>query len=138
MEPGAIEQAWVWVGREIAAFGLRWLVVGVLVLAFSGCFGKRYRDMKSQLSTLEAARAQPSQTINVNIGDIIARVAQDVPSHHVPKRRVAEYIPNDKIIRVGTKNGAMEIRLSDEEKTVEDVLQVLSKLEALKSLDDCQ
>ena len=115
MEPGAIEQAWSWLGREIAAFGLRWLVVGVLVLAFSGWFGKRYRDMKAQhrdmksrLSTLEAARAQPSQTINVNIGDIIARVAQEVPSHHVPKRRVAEYIPNAKIVRVGTKNGAME------------------------------
>ena len=63
MEPGAIEQAWSWLGREVAAFGLRWLVVGVLVLAFSGWLGKRYRDMKAQhrdmksrLSTLEAAR----------------------------------------------------------------------------------
>ena len=137
MEPGAIEQVWAWLGREFVAFGFRWLVVGlvvgIVVLAFNGWFGKRYRDMKSQLSTLEA---KPNQTINVNIGNVEKKISEEDPSHPVPKDRVAEYIPADKILRIGTKTGPVEIRLWDEQKTVEDVLRVLSKHVELKSLDD--
>ena len=150
MDPGAIEQAWAWLGREIVAFGFRWLVVGIVVLGFGGWLGKRYRDMKvqhrdmkvqhrgmkSRLSTLEAARAQPNQTINVNIGDAAKKISEEDPSHPVPKGRVAEYITDDKILRIGTKTGPMEIRLWDERKTVEDILRVLSKHVELKSLDD--
>lgn len=28
------EQAWAWLGREVAEFGIRWIIVGVLMLGF--------------------------------------------------------------------------------------------------------
>lgn len=72
---------WEWLGREIAAFGLRWIVVGTAMLGFSGWFGWRYREMRSQTRTmkeriaaLEAKSSAP--VVNVNLG--AAPLAGDV------------------------------------------------------------
>lgn len=51
-------QVWAWLGNEIAAFGVRWVVVGIAILGFGGFFGWRYREMKRQVAALETAVSQ--------------------------------------------------------------------------------
>lgn len=55
-----INQVWNWLGSELAAFGVRWAIVGVIVVLFSGFIGKRYKAllaenkaMKQRISDLE-------------------------------------------------------------------------------------
>ena len=46
--------AWTWLGNEIAAFGVRWLVVGIAMFGFGGWFGWRYREMKRDNAAMKA------------------------------------------------------------------------------------
>ena len=54
---------WVWNGikcghllsKEIAAFGVRWVFVGILILVSGGFLGLRYRALKAQVAALETA-----------------------------------------------------------------------------------
>ena len=136
MEPGTIVQVWAWLWQEIATYGVRWFVEGIVVAVLGGWWYWGGRNVGRRLAALESEKKLPSQTINMNIGDVAKKISQEDPGHPAPKGRVAEYIPDDKILRIGTKTGPMEIRLWDERKTVEDVLRVLSKHAELKSLDD--
>jgi len=53
--------AWTWFGREIAEFGVRWVIIAMFALGFGGWFGKRYRDMKREVAELRRAiEAQPA------------------------------------------------------------------------------
>ena len=62
MELEWVRSAWLWLGNEIAAFGLRWIVVGVVVLGFGGFIGSRYRHLKNEIANLKSAQSQPSST----------------------------------------------------------------------------
>ncbi len=46
------EQAWLWLGEEDLGFGLRWMIVAVLVLGFGGWIGTRYRAMRLDVENL--------------------------------------------------------------------------------------
>ena len=50
-------QVWEWLGTEIAAFGVRWLMVLVAMVGFGGFLGRRYKEMKRRIETLEARGA---------------------------------------------------------------------------------
>ena len=43
----------MWAGHELAAFGVRWVLVVLAVVGFSGFFGRRYRSMKKRIAELE-------------------------------------------------------------------------------------
>ena len=63
-----IKDAWLWFGKETAEFGLRWLLVVVVMLGFGGFFGRRYRSMRADIAALKA-QDRPSglnQTFNFN------------------------------------------------------------------------
>ena len=130
------DQAWTWLGVEVVKHGFRWLVVMAIMLGFGGWFGQRYWEMKKRLTALEKTFGVSPVNVTVNVGDVIKKIGRENPSYPVLQGNVAHHIPADKIVRVGTKLGAMEIRLWDEEKTVEDVLKVLSKNGVLTTLDD--
>ncbi len=71
MEPNDIKDAWGWFGKEIAEFGLRWLVVvalsGVLSVLGILLFGRNY---KKRIADLEGKLEQQSPvTVNVNQGE---------------------------------------------------------------------
>ena len=61
------QDAWVWFIQEVAAFGLRWLVVGVLAMLGVLLFGRNY---KRRIAALEARASMPAinNIINFNTG----------------------------------------------------------------------
>ena len=133
------QQAWLWLGNEIAVFGVRWLFFVVVMIGFSGWFGWRYREMSRELAELKANRGQPV----INIKNVVASETdkakppkQPAPSVPDTTKSVAKHIPHDRIVRVGTKAGPMEIRLWDEAKTIEDITVVLYKNDVIASLDE--
>ena len=97
-------------------------------------FGRRY---KRRISALEAK--QPTQ-INVNVSGAavdyppLPRAAPPEPLEEV-KFNVAQHIPGEDILHVGTKYGRAAIRLNHK-KTVEDILDVLSRNGVLQSLEE--
>ena len=54
------QDAWAWLVREVAAFGLRWLVVGALAMLGTLLFGRGY---KRRLTALEAKPSESTQVI---------------------------------------------------------------------------
>lgn len=56
MELG-VEQVWAWIGKEIAAFGLRWLVVLVIFFGFGGFIGRRYKELKREIASLRGSQS---------------------------------------------------------------------------------
>ncbi len=63
METEWAKSAWLWLGNETAAFGLRWLVVAVAMVGISGFIGWRYRELKREIAALRGS-ASPV-TVNV-------------------------------------------------------------------------
>lgn len=137
MDQTLFQQAWLWVGNEFIAFGVRWIVVGMVMLGFGGWIGLRYRELKREVAELKDARNSPP--VQIYVGDIPRdRIKQSSYRHdsNVVRGNVAKHIPDDKIVRIGTKAGPMEIRLWDENKTVKDLMTVLHKNGVLESLDE--
>ena len=135
-DPTWFERAWLWLGNEIAVFGVRWLFFVVALLGFSGWFGWRYREMKRELADLKVGQGQP--IINVNVGNEVEKAktqTQLKPGVPNTTKNVAQHIPHDRMIWVGTKAGPMEIRLWEEAKTTEDIMMVLYRNDAIASID---
>lgn len=67
------DQLWTWIGNEIAAFGLRWGVVAILVLVSGGFLGVRYRKMNRRMKKLEMKVSEIQSTTvihnNVNVAN---------------------------------------------------------------------
>ena len=53
METPFFEDFWAWLGKEIVEFGLRWLIVAIIMLGFGGFIGWRYRWIKNQITALK-------------------------------------------------------------------------------------
>ena len=85
----AFKDLWQLLGREMAEYGLRWAVVGVVVLGFGGFFGRRYRNMRrdnrnmqERLRTLEGEvrdlRNRPSSPVAIHMPNSEHREAPPV------------------------------------------------------------
>ena len=65
------KDAWLWLGKEAAEFGFRWLAVAAVMLGFGGFFGRRYRSMKKSIAELEdQARSPGIDTAVIFEGDV--------------------------------------------------------------------
>lgn len=134
-------QAWDWLGGEIAEFGIRWLLVTVVMLGFGGWFGWRYRELKRDVANLKAAAAKTEKApnITVNVGD---QTKQVLPPASGATGTVAEYVPNRNVVRINTKAGLMEIRTWygehawQDDRMTEDVLRILDRNGVLRPLDN--
>ena len=62
-------QVWAFIVKEIAAFGVRWVFVGILILASGGFLGLRYRALKAKVEALE--RDFRSTTVIYNNAHIV-------------------------------------------------------------------
>ena len=63
----AFSGTWAWFGREIAEFGVRWVVAALLALGFGGWFDKRYRDLKREVADLkQAMEAQSAAAVQAD------------------------------------------------------------------------
>lgn len=102
------------------------LVAGVLGTLM---FGRRYKE---RMAALEAKASAP--VVNVNIGEAVERALGNHSPRPGTTRRVAEYLPDRMTLRVGTKVGDAEIRLEDGKQAVEDILQLLGRLNATAPL----
>ncbi len=82
------EQAWLWLGREIATFGLRWLVVALLMFGFGGWYGRRYRALKNEVAALhrEIAELKAEQARGVRAVEITVNKPVQQPSQPEPVR----------------------------------------------------
>ena len=56
------DQVWAWIGNEIAEFGVRWILVGLAMLAFGGFIGRRYTEMKRRVAALETTVSEDRGT----------------------------------------------------------------------------
>ena len=59
-------QVWAFIVKEIAAFGVRWVFVGILILVSGGFLGLRYRALKAQVAALETADRGSTTVIHNN------------------------------------------------------------------------
>ena len=57
MELAWAEQVWAWIGKELAVFGLRWLVVLAILLGFGGFIGRRYKELKREIGALRGSQS---------------------------------------------------------------------------------
>ena len=87
-------QAWMWLGHEIAEFGLRWLVVVSIMLGFGGWFGRRYRETSRRLADLETkAVGDKGRTVsieNLTISKPTTQVSQPEPVRTAQKMHVRD------------------------------------------------
>ena len=62
LAPMGWDQLWSWIGKEISTFGLRWIVLLIMGIVFSGWFGRRYKEMKRRVSELESEKGSKANT----------------------------------------------------------------------------
>ena len=99
---------------------------------------KRLGEAEKKIAELEKRAIQVH--VNVNVGDGVANIDRKPRTAALPRPNsadvqynVAEHKPDKDIVRIGTTLGPMTVRLNHK-KTVEDVLQILSKHNILTSL----
>lgn len=108
-----------------AAIRILWALCGGLLTMF-GFWGMRRRIRK-----LEEQQQRP---VVVNVGPGAAQ-PKPLPNPSGASGTVAEHLPKDRIVRVGTKAGPMEIRLSETDWLTEDVCRILDRNGVLAPLD---
>lgn len=126
------EQAWEALGREVAEFGLRWIVVVLIAFAFGGFFGRRWRSMNRDINELRQRAGSINQSVSVNIPSNEDDSAYDFRRLKNP---VGEYDAGMKVLLVATKAGPRRIRFDDQRNTMEDIYATLSKNRVLVELD---
>ena len=106
---------WPWIGNEIAAFGARWIVVGVAVFGFGGWFGWRYREMKRDISDLKrhAQSRQPAAS-SIHFAPVF-NIGQREPNGP------CVYDPHERTVWFGTEHGDMPVRFHDAETVMDDI-----------------
>ena len=123
------------VGLYIAALiigGGAGAVLGTLM------FGRRY---KQRIAALEArlSSAPATQTVTINMppdaGNQTQKTSTTRPASSGVKSNVAQHIPSEDLLRIGTTLGPMTVRLNHK-MTVADVLKIMSRHDILASLDD--
>ncbi len=135
MEPEAAVGALAFSIAEHVGLYIAAVLVGTGVGAVLGTlmFGRRY---KQRIAALEARQNAVQINVNVNGRTAASKQASSLPAaERSPKWHVAERDPDTDILRIGTTLGPMTVRLNHE-KTLEDVLAILSKHEVLASLSD--
>ena len=142
-----INSAWAWLGGEIAKFGLRWLVVAIPLLGFSGWFGWRYREMKRRVSLLERGDGR-TQIINAPVihGSTVhvhtdgaraeARRVGKIMESATGPTIVGRYDQDNNMIYMNTTHGRLSVRVKDPNATMSDLTNWLDKWGELEPLDD--
>ena len=95
-----LQEWWDWFGRELALFGVHWLVVVLPLCGFGGFVGWRYRKLNREIRELKERLVQPPavQTVTVN-------------THGGGLDKFQTYDPEDGTLYFGTVYGDMQIRL---------------------------
>ena len=122
------QDLWNWLGGEIAAFGVRWIAVVLIMLIFGGFWGKRYRDLKQEVADLKRGRSRSDMhsihfapQININAGQ---------PNTDKP----FIYDPNERTVWFGTEHGDMRVRFHDADTIMDDINKWLEETKQRRSV----
>ena len=62
-------EIWIWLGNEIAAFGVRWIFVFILMSIFGGFIGRRYWVLKEENKQMKERISRLEQKLNTSSYD---------------------------------------------------------------------
>ena len=132
--------AWTALGREVASIGIRWLVLGGVVMTFGGFFGRRYRhfkmghrdlkrdqhELKDEFTDLKgrlAVSAPPPTGAGGDVTETVGNSTTVINEAQLQTPQKLDTLPGQRlrVIHIATKHCDLNVRFSSVEQATEDI-----------------